>query len=131
MGCKSCKNKKDGLAEEALLSVFKKNGKKRETEPTKSDFGFQLFNVVMRVILFAIGLLTTPLIMLFVVYLLFKTIMLNRGDVDLMPTLLDFAKSIGIGKKKVEEEHPDDYEDLDSDNPDAYDIAERVDKVKL
>ena len=42
--------------------------------------------------------------MLFVVYMLFKTIVLNNGQIDLYPSLLVFAKGLGIGKKKVEEE---------------------------
>jgi hypothetical protein len=131
MACKSCKNK-DSAIEEGLLSVFKKEGGVTPREdPKEGDVGFQLFNISVRVLLFAITLLTTPLIMLFVVYMLFKTIILNKGQVDLMPSLLTFAKSIGLGKKKVEEENPEDYEDLDSDNPDKYDIAERVDKIEL
>ena len=125
MGCKSCKDK------EEKLSVFQKTKNKKETEPTVNDFGFQLFNHSIRILLFVVGLAATPLIMVFVVYLLFKTIILNNGDVNLMPTLLHLAKGLGIGKKKTEEEHPEDYEDLDSDNPDDYEVAERVDKVVL
>jgi len=67
--------------------------------------------------------------MLFVVYLMFKTIILNNGEINLTPTLLSVAKTLGIGKKKVEEEHPEDYEDLDSNKPDEYEIYEKVDKV--
>jgi len=124
MSCESCKNKDNDV-----LSVFQKNGPKVETEPKTSDFGFRLFNISIRVLIFAVSLLATPLIMLFVVYLMFKTIMLNKGEVNLTPTLLSVAKSLGMGKKKVEEEHPEDYEDLDSDKPDEYEIYERVDKV--
>jgi len=125
MSCKSCKNKDEG----DNLNVFKR--KKRETEPTPKDFGFQLFNVSVRLLLFVISLAATPLIMVFVVYLLFKTVMLNNGEIDLMPTLLKMAKGFGIGRKKVEEEHPEDYEDLDVNNPDEYEIAERVDKIEI
>jgi len=124
MSCESCKNKNNNV-----LSVFQKNGPKVETEPKTSDFGFRLFNISIRILIFAISLLATPLIMLFVIYLMFKTIMFNNGEVNLTPTLLGVAKTLGIGKKKVEEEHPEDYEDLDSDNPDEYEINEKVDKV--
>ena len=127
MSCKSCKNKD----EESVLSVFNRNPNKKETEPTPKDFGFQLFNVSVRLLLFAISLAATPLIMVFVVYLLFKTLMLNNGQVDLMPTLLQMAKGFGIGRRKVEEENPEDYEDLDINNPDEYEIDERVDKIEL
>ena len=126
MGCKSCKN-----GEEKLTLFQNPDSTKREVEPTKEDFGFQLFNYAIRIILFAITLLITPLLMLFVVYMLFKTIVLNNGQIDLYPSLLVFAKGLGIGKKKVEEEYPEDYEDLDLDNPDDYELAERVDKIEL
>ena len=126
MACKSCKN------DENKLSLFKNpNNKKREVEPTKKDFGFQIFNSIIRLVMFGITLLITPFIMLFVVYMLFKTIVLNNGEVDLYPSLLHFAKGLGIGKKKVEEEHPEDYEDLDINNPDDYEVAERIDKIDL
>jgi len=131
MSCNNCKSKDNDGVEENLLSVFKRNPNKRETEPTTKDFGFQLFNISVRLLIFAISLLATPLIMVFVVYLLFKTIMLNNGQIDLMPVLLKAAKGFGIGKKKVEEEHPEDYEDLNSGNPEEYEIDERVDKVEL
>lgn len=129
MSCKSCKSKEN--VEEGLLNVFKRDTRTPREEPKESDFVFQLFNITVRVLLFGITLLFTPLIMIFVVYMLFKTIILNTGQVNLMPSLLTFAKSIGIGKKRVEEEYPEDYEDLDSDNPDEYDIAERVDKIEI
>ena len=48
-----------------------------------------------------------------------------------MPPLLALANKIGIGKKRVEEEYPEDYEDLNSDNPDEYELVERVDKVEI
>jgi len=127
MSCKSCKN------DDTKLSVFQKNpdNKKREVEPTTKDFGFKIFNYGIRVILFAICLLITPLIMAFVIYVLFKTVVLNKGEINIMPSLLQIAKGLGIGKKKVEEEHPEDYEDLDFDNPDEYESAERIDKIVL
>jgi len=124
MSCESCKNK-----DKNTLSVFHKNGEKVETEPKTTDVGFQIFNYSIRILIFAISLLATPLIMLFVVYLMFKTIILNNGEINLTPTLLSVAKTLGIGKKKVEEEHPEDYEDLDSNKPDEYEIYEKVDKV--
>ena len=126
MGCQSCKDKQ-GTSE--ILNVFKNN--KNNSEPTPKDFGFVLFNGVIRLALFAISLLMVPLILLLVVYLLFKTIILNNGEVNLMPPLLALAKKIGIGKKQIEEEYPDDYEDLESDNPDDYELEERVDKIVL
>ncbi len=128
MSCKSCKNG------DTKLSVFQKNpnNKKREVEPTAKDFGFQIFNYAIRVILFVICLLATPLIMVFVVYILFKTVVLNKGDINITPLLLEIAKGLGIGKKKnVEDEYPEDYEDLDVNNPDEYESAERIDKIEL
>jgi len=130
MSCKSCKNKEEGI-EEGLLSVFRKDGGTPREEAKETEVKFQLFNIAIRVIIFAVTLLTTPLIMLFVVYMLFRTIILNKGQIDLMPSLISIATTIGLGKKKVEEEYPDDYEDLDSDNPDDYEVAERVDKVEV
>lgn len=124
MACKSCKNKQG--ASELLDSLKQSNG-----EPKPKDFGFVLFNISVRIILFAISLALVPIILVFVVYLLFKTIILNRGDINLMPPLLALAKKIGIGKKRVEEEYPEDYEDLDSDNPDEYELVEKVDKIEL
>jgi len=127
MACQSCKNKQ-GASE--LLNVFKQDNTK-EREPSPKEFGFILFNLSIRTILFLISLALVPVILVFVVYLLFKTIILNRGDVNLMPPLLALAKKIGIGKKRVEEEHPEDYEDLDSNNPEDYELVEKVDKVEL
>jgi hypothetical protein len=124
MACKSCKNKQ-GASE--LLNSLKQDNE----EPKQKDFGFVLFNISIRIILFSISLALVPLILLFVVYLLFKTIILNRGDINLMPPLLALAKKIGIGKKRVEEEYPEDYEDLNSDNPDEYELVEKVDKIEL
>ncbi len=124
MACNSCKDKQ-GTSE--LLNVLKNNN--GETRP--KDIGFVLFNGTIRFIMFAISLLIVPFILLFVIYLLFKTIILNKGDINLMPPLLALAKKIGIGKKQVEDEHPEDYEDLDSDNPDEYELEERVDKIEL
>jgi len=126
MACQSCKDKQ-GTSE--ILNVFKNN--KNNSEPTTRDFGFVLFNGIVRLVLFAISLLMIPLILLLVVYLLFKTIILNNGEVNLMPPLLELAKKIGIGKKQIEEEHPEDYQDLESDNPDDYELEERVDKIVL
>lgn len=125
MGCNSCKNK-GGVDD---LNVFIND--KGERESTPKDFGFRVFNVLIRIVLFVISLIIVPVIILLVIYLLFKTIILNNGTVDLMPAFLKLAKSIGIGKKRVEEEHPEDYEDLDPDNPDEYELDERVDKIKL
>jgi len=124
MACKSGKNKQ-GASE--LLNSLKQDNE----EPKQKDFGFVLFNISIRIILFSISLALVPLILLFVVYLLFKTIILNRGDINLMPPLLALAKKIGIGKKRVEEEYPEDYEDLNSDNPDEYELVEKVDKIEL
>lgn len=128
MACKSCKDKQ-GASE--LLNVFKQGNSTEQREPSPKDFGFVLFNVSIRTILFVISLVLVPVIILFVIYLLFKTIILNRGDVNLMPPLLALAKKMGIGKKRVEEEYPEDYEDLESDNPDEYELVEKVDKVEL
>lgn len=126
MGCQSCKNKGD-----EALNVFKnpKNNENVEVEP--KSVVFQIFNVLIRLIIFAISICLTPVIILFVVYMLFKTVMLNDGEVNLTPTLLKLAKGIGIGKKKVEDEHPEDYEDLESDNPEEYELDEQIDKVLL
>lgn len=124
MGCDSCKNKNGA---EDLNVYIKGDG----TKGAKQDIGFMIFNVLIRTLMFGISLLATPIIMLFVVYLLFKTIMLNKGDINLMPSLLAIGKGMGIGKKKTEDEHPDDYEDLDSNNPDEYELDEKVDTVEL
>jgi len=125
MGCQSCKNKKAGDS----LKVFINNDSK-EAKP--KDIGFQIFNIIVRLFMFGVGLLLTPAIMIFVVWLLFKTVVLNRGSVNLMPSLLNLASGLGIGRKKTtEEEHPDDYEDLNPDNPDDYELDEKVDKIEL
>ena len=124
MACKSCKNKQ-GASE--LLNSLKQGNE----EPKPKDFGFVLFNISIRIVLFAISLALVPLILVFVVYLIFKTIILNRGDINLLPSLLALAKKFGIAKKRVEEEYPEDYEDLNSDNPDEYELVEKVDKIEL
>ncbi len=124
MACNSCKNKQ-GTSE--LLNSLKQGNEEQKPR----DFGFILFDISIRIILFFISLTLIPIILVFVVYLLFKTIILNRGDVNLMPPLLALANKIGIGKKRVEEEYPEDYEDLNSDNPDEYELVERVDKVEI
>jgi hypothetical protein len=127
MGCDSCKNKAAGDS----LKVFI-NGDKSTREARPKDIGFQIFNITIRLFMFGVGLLLTPAILLFVVYLLFKTIVLNKGQVNLMPPLLKLASGLGIGRKKSkEEEHPEDYEDLDPDNPDDYELDEKVDKIEL
>lgn len=126
MGCQSCKNKGN-----EILSVFKnpKNNENVEVEP--KGVVFQIFNFLIRLFIFAISICLTPVIMLFVVYMLFKTVMLNSGEVNLTPTLLKVAKGIGIGKKRVEDEYPEDYEDLKSNNPEEYELDEQIDKVLL
>lgn len=129
MGCDSCKNK----AASESLNLFIKNGTKdtRVTETKQTDIGFQIFNILIRLFLFAIGLLLLPIIMFFVVYMLFKTIIMNKGEINLMPALLKLANGIGIGRKRNVDEHPEDYEDLDSENPDEYELDEKVDRVEL
>lgn len=125
MGCESCKNKGGG---DELLSVFK-NGKDTKRDPTESDIGFKIFNYSIRGLIFIFSLLTVPVIIGFVIYLLFKIIILNKGDVNLMPSLLALAKKIGLGKKRSKES--DDYEDIDVDNPEEYEISEKVDNIEL
>jgi hypothetical protein len=127
MGCKSCKDK-SGASE--LLDAFKQNNSDGNELKPKS-FVFAFFNISIRTILFVISLCLTPIIILFVIYLLFKTIILNNGAVDLMPPLLILAKKIGINKEKIEDKYPDDYEDLDYNNPDNYELDENIEKINL
>lgn len=124
MGCKSCKDKQ-GSAK--ILDTLK-NTDTGENKP--KDVGFLIFNVLIRLILFGVTLITVPIILLLVVYLLFKTIVLNRGGVNLMPPLLALAKKLGIGKKNSKEESVDDSEDLNTTSED-YEIVEKVDKIVL
>ena len=126
MGCSTCKGKSK---EEDMLNVFKLDSDDRKVEPKVTDLGFRIFSLAVRFVLFLIGSLLSPLILLFVIYMLFKTIVLNKGTIDLMPSLLSMAKTFGIGKKTIVEESPEDYEDLDSSNPDGYELSERVDKI--
>lgn len=127
MGCKSCKDK--GKLES--LNVFKKNKSTDKLPAKEEDIIYKIFNVVVRLIIFLIGVTVTPVILLFIIYLLFKIIVLNNGQVNLTPALLNIATSLGLGKKRVEDEHPEDYEDLDVNNPEDYELAEKVDKIVL
>lgn len=124
MGCKSCKDKQGSSK---ILDGLKNNS---INEEKPKDIGFLIFNVTIRVILFVITLVTVPIIMLLVIYLLFKTIVLNRGSVNLMPPLLALAKKMGIGRKQSKEENFDDSEDLNGTSED-YEIVEKVDKIVL
>lgn len=124
MSCKSCKNKQGSTK---IVDELKNNG---SNEETPKDFGFLIFNVTIRIILFAITLVTVPIIMLLVIYLLFKTIVLNRGSINLMPSLLALSKKMGIGRKDSKEENFDDSEDSNTTSED-YEIVEKVDKIVL
>jgi len=133
MGCRTCKNK-DGIDtnESEILKVFKRKSGKTEREIiTGTETKFKIFNFIIRFIIFLVSLITVPIIILFIIYLLFKTILLNNGEVNLKPTLVVLANKIGLGNKKIEEKYPEDYDDLESDKLDDYHIAERVDKIKL
>lgn len=121
MGCQSCKKKKGELYVNNDAMVTESN-----------DIGFKAFNIVLRIIMLGIGLSLSPLILVFIWYMLFKIIILDDGDVNLMPSMVLLGKKLGIGRpKKSEEKYPDDYEDLDSNNPDDYEIDEKIDKVEL
>jgi hypothetical protein len=130
MGCESCKNK--GASDSLNLFIKNKNKTTKVVETKQTDIGFRIFNILIRLFLFGISLALVPIILLFVVYLLFKTIILNKGEINLMPALLKLANGIGIGRKKRNvDENPDDYEDLDTENPDDYEFDEKVDRVEL
>jgi hypothetical protein len=120
MGCKSCKDKN--------LDVLTK-GDGRE-DPVSKDIGFIIFNILIRIVMFVISLAATPIIMLFVIWMLFKTVILNKGELNLMPSLLIIGKKLGIGKKK-RKAYKDDSEDINYDKPEDYELNEKVDKIKL
>lgn len=104
MGCKSCKNKEVGES----LNLFIKNNNKgnKVVETNQTDIGFRIFNILIRLFLFGISMALVPFIMLFVIYMLFKTVILNKGEINLMPALLKLANGIGIGKRRnVEKIH--------------------------
>jgi len=127
MGCESCKDK--GKLES--LNIFRKNKSTDKLPSEKEDPAYKIFNVVIRAILFLASLITIPFILLFVVYLLFKIIILNNGQVNLTPSLLKIATVLRLGRNKVEDENPEDYEDLDVDKPEDYELDEKVDKIVL
>lgn len=121
MSCQSCKEKSKNLN-----SLVKGDGSE---DPITKNVAFIIFNVLIRIILFAISLATTPVILLFIVWMLFKTIMLNKGDLNIMPSLVMVGKQMGIGKRKSKKSK--DSEDIDTSKPENYEFDERVDKVKL
>jgi hypothetical protein len=127
MGCQSCKDKDKSES----LNIFRKNKSADRLPAKKEDIVFRLFNIVVRLFMFLIGVILTPAITLFIIYLLFKTIVLNNGQVNLTPSLLKIATTLNIGKKKVEDENPEDYEDLDVDKPEDYELDEKIDKIVL
>tara|TARA_R110000787_G_scaffold261853_1_gene367193 strand:+ start:210 stop:578 length:369 start_codon:yes stop_codon:yes gene_type:complete len=121
MGCQSCKEKN-----KSLDSLVKGNGSE---DPITKNIVFIIFNILIRILLFAITLIFTPIIMAFVVWMLFKTIMLNKGEVNVMPSLVMVGKSLGIGKSKIKSNM--DGEDIDTSKPEDYEFDEIVDKIKL
>jgi hypothetical protein len=121
MSCQSCKEKN-----KSLNSLVKGDGSE---DPITKNVVFIIFNILIRLLLFAITLVFTPIIMAFVVWMLFKTIILNKGEVNVMPSLVMVGKNLGIGKRKSN--NHDDREDVDTSKPEDYELDERVDKIKL
>ena len=121
MSCKSCKDKNKNLD-----SLVKGDGSE---DPITKNIVFMIFNILIRIIMFGISLITTPIIMLFVVWMLFKTIMLNKGEINVMPSLVMVGKKMGIGKNKSKKS--DDHEDVDTSKPEDYELSEKVEKIKL
>lgn len=125
MGCNSCKDK-DNLDK---LAVFKNADSPRNKK--RKSTGFLIFEYSMKIAMFSITMLISPLILLFVWYLLFKTIILNNGKVNIMPFLILVGGKLGIGREEIDYENDDDYEDLDVNNPDDYVLVEPIDEIKL
>jgi len=125
MGCQSCKEKSNT----ENLSVYKNENLPRNKE--SKGVGFTIFEYSVKILIFSIVMLISPIIILFVWYLLFKTIILDKGNVSLMPFLLSVGKKLKIGIPQINYEDDDDYEDLDVNNPDDYVLDEPVDEIRL
>jgi len=124
MGCNSCKDKSNNL------SVFKNADLPRNNQSEKTT-GFLILEYSVKILLFLVTMMISPLILLFVWYLLFKTIVLNRGEVNMMPFLTASATKLGIGRPEKDYDSDDDYEDLDVNNPDDYELVEVIDEIRI
>lgn len=99
MGC-ACKNKKniDFLPNEEIILPKKKLIDEIKTYTSKT-------------ILFLIILSTIPIIMCFIIYYMFTTIVLTR-DLDIKPFLIHIAKSM---KKTIDTQNEEEDDDDDDD----------------
>lgn len=124
MGCNSCKDNKSA----ENLAIYK-NADNLDSNESRGPV-FALFGFTIKLFLYFVTMLISPLILLFIWYILFKTIILNKGQINMMPFLISVGSKLGIGRKKIDYDNDDDYEDLDINNPDEYELAEMVDEIK-
>ena len=124
MGCNSCKDNKSA----ENLAVYN-NADKLDSNENRGPV-FALFAFTIKLFLYFVTMLISPLILLFIWYILFKTIILNKDQINMMPFLISVGSKLGIGRKKIDYDNDDDYEDLDVNNPDEYELAEMVDEIK-
>ena len=116
MGCKSCKQKAKENAEISDLNVFvSEDGK-------KISWYHDIINLILRFTLFLVSLISLPFIMAFTVGMLFKVIVLNKSNVDVMPMLVKIGRGLGIGKDKKE------YDDEDDEELELYEEENELEK---
>ncbi len=124
MGCNSCKNKnktknieKKGNNKPNSNNVDKSNVTKSKTKLTLDKLAVKILVTISKIIIYLIGIgISIPIIIPFTLYILFKTIFLNKG-VDVSGALLAIGKTI-TNKRGNAEDYDDDYDDAEYDEAD-------------
>lgn len=80
---------------------------------------------ILKVLAFVLMIVALPIINLFIIWFIFRTLVLNR-EVDIKPLLY----AIGAKFKTEEEEDEDDFENLTEDDVELVDVEDITNKSK-
>src|SRR3972149_8916056 len=110
MSCNSCKSKK--------INILNPKASTNEPLNKKQLISLNVLNFSIRFFIFLISLLFVPIVVLITVYMLFKTIVLQNNDLNMLPAIIKFAKIIKREnntnlKSKLDKGNNGDAENLD------------------
>ena len=112
MSC--CKDKKS-KNEIGDLELFKNPNINND-----KDWFYKSLNFGIRIIIFLLALsLVVPTVIPFTVYMLFKTIILENGNIDIKPAMITLGKWMGLGNNSKDDE-------IDVTRPEEYQLVDEI-----
>ena len=92
--------------------------------------GVKISHYVLKTLAFLIMVALLPVINLFIIYFMFKTIVLNK-EVDVKPMLVSLGRKFKQMADEEDDEEEDDYNNLTSDDVEMLEVEDITEKKVL